>query len=75
MRARSVSGFKRFSLASCTIFISIYAAYVYSATLTETPSADYEKGYILTPADSQGAKTITKYVFNKETNKLEPVYY
>ena len=58
-----MSGFKRFSLASCALLLSLSnVAYADTETSTETPSTDYEKGYILTPVDTQGANTITKYI-------------
>ena len=34
-----------------------------------------ESAYTLTPAETSGVNTVTKYEFNKETNKLEPKYY
>ena len=72
----SMSGLQRTSLTSCALLLSLSTvAYANPETTTETPSADYEKGYILTPVETQGANTITKYEFNEETNKLEPVYY
>ena len=63
-------------MTSCALLLSLSnVAYAETETSTETPSTDYEKGYILTPVETQGANTITKYEFNQETNKLEPVYY
>ena len=71
-----MSGFKRFSLTSCALLLSLSnIAYADTETTTETPVVDYEKGYILTPADSQTATTITKYELNTDTGKLEPKYY
>ena len=59
--------FKRISLASCAVLLSL------SSVAYANPET--EKGYILTPVEEQGKNTITKYEFNEETNKLEPVYY
>ena len=59
--------FKRLSLASCAVLLSL-SSVAYA-------SPETEKGYILTPVEEQGKNTITKYEFNEETNKLEPVYY
>ena len=71
-----MSGFKRFSLTSCALLLSLSnIAYADTETTTETPVVDYEKGYILTPADSQTDTTITKYELNTDTGKLEAKYY
>ena len=71
-----MSGFKRFSLTSCALLLSLSnIAYADTETPVDTPAADYEKGYVLTPVDSQGVNTITKYNYNPETKVLEPQYY
>ena len=59
--------FKRISLTSCAVLLSL------SSVAYANPET--EKGYILTPVEEQGKNTITKYEYNEETNKLEPVYY
>ena len=59
--------FKRISLASCAVLLSLSSV--------SYASPETEKGYILTPVEEQGKNTITKYEYNEETNKLEPVYY
>ena len=44
-RTHSMSGFKRFSLASCALLLSLSnVAYADTETPTETPSVEYEKG-------------------------------
>ena len=70
----SMSGFKRFSLTSCALILSL-SSIAYANPETPETEAEPEKGYILTPVEAQGKNTITKYEYNEETNKLEPVYY
>ena len=48
--------FKRLSLASCAVLLSL------SSVAFASPET--EKGYILTPVEEQGKNTITKYEYN-----------
>ena len=61
-----MSGFKRLSLTSCAILLSLS---------TVAYAEDIESGYTLTRVDEKGENTITKFEWNSETNKMEPVYY
>lgn len=61
-----MSGFKRLSLAACAILL----------TLSSTAGAqDLSSGYTLTRVDEKGENTITKFEWNSELNRMEPVYY
>lgn len=58
--------FRRLSLASCAILLSL-STVVYAE--------DLESAYTLTRVDSKGENTITKFEWNSELNRMEPVYY
>ena len=61
-----MSGFKRLSLTSCAILLSLS---------TVAYAEDIESGYTLTRVDEKGENTITKFEWNSELNKMVPVYY
>lgn len=60
------AGFRHLSLASCAILLSL-STVVYAE--------DLESAYTLTRVDSKGENTITKFEWNSELNRMEPVYY
>ena len=61
-----MSGFKRLSLTSCAILLSLS---------TVAYAEDIEPAYTLTRVDSKGENTITKFEWNSELNKMVPIYY
>ena len=60
------AGFRHLSLAYCAIILSL-STVVYAE--------DLESAYTLTRVDSKGENTITKFEWNSELNRMEPVYY
>lgn len=65
-RTLSMSGFKRLSLTSCAILLSLS---------TVAYAEDIEPAYTLTRVDSKGENTITKFEWDETQNRLVPVYY
>lgn len=61
-----MSGFKRLSLTSCAILLSLS---------TVAYAEDIEPAYTLTRVDSKGENTITKFEWDETQNRLVPVYY
>ena len=61
-----MSGFKRLSLTSCAILLSLS---------TVAYAEDIEPAYTFTRVDSKGENTITKFEWNSELNKMVPIYY
>ena len=71
----TTSCFKRFSLASCALILSLSNVSMADETTTQTPQPEREKAYTLTRVEAEGENTITKIELNTETGKFEPVYY
>ena len=65
-RTLSMSGFKRLSLTSCAILLSLS---------TVAYAEDIEPAYTLTRVDSKGENTITKFEWDETQNRLVPAYY
>lgn len=61
-----MSGFKRLSLTSCAILLSLS---------TVAYAEDIEPAYTLTRVDSKGENTITKFEWDETQNRLVPAYY
>ena len=71
----TTSCFKRFSLASCALILSLSNVSMADETTTQTPQPEREKAYTLTRVEAEGENTITKIELNTETGKFEPLYY
>ena len=71
----TTSVFKRLSLASCAVILSLSNVSMADETTTQTPQPEREKAYTLTRVEAEGENTITKIELNTETGKFEPVYY
>ena len=71
----TTSVFKRLSLASCAVILSLSNVSMADETTTQTPQPEREKAYTLTRVESEGENTITKIELNTDTGKFEPVYY
>ena len=70
-----MSGFKRLSLTSCALLLSLSTVANADESLNQPVQSEREKAYTLTRVDAAGENTITKIELNTDTGKFEPVYY
>ena len=71
----TISVFKRLSLVSCAVILSLSNVSMADETTALPPQPEREKAYTLTRVEAEGENTITKIELNTETGKFEPVYY